>query len=86
MPIAALATPNIPEAEILSGLIIKTEDDMLRAAKRIGDSYHCAVLLKGGHSINAVSYTHLDVYKRQDILSGHKGEYYHSVCKSRGER
>ena len=86
LPIAALATPNIPEAEILSGLIIKTEDDMLRAAKRIGDSYHCAVLLKGGHSINAVSYTHLDVYKRQDILSGHKGEYYHSVCKSRGER
>ncbi|MFR1832358.1 MAG: bifunctional hydroxymethylpyrimidine kinase/phosphomethylpyrimidine kinase [Lachnospiraceae bacterium] len=52
LPIAALATPNIPEAEILSGLIIKTEDDMLRAAKRIGDSYHCAVLLKGGHSIN----------------------------------
>ena len=52
LPMAALATPNIPEAEILSGLIIKTEDDMLRAAKRIGDSYHCAVLLKGGHSIN----------------------------------
>lgn len=52
LPIAALATPNIPEAEILSGLIIKTEDDMLRAAKRIGDSYHCTVLLKGGHSIN----------------------------------
>ena len=52
LPIAALATPNIPEAEILSGLIIKTEEDMLRAAKRIGDSYHCSVLLKGGHSIN----------------------------------
>lgn len=52
LPIAALATPNIPEAEILSGLIIKTEEDMLRAAKRIGDNYHCSVLLKGGHSIN----------------------------------
>ena len=52
LPIAVLVTPNIPEAEILSGLTIENEADMLTAAKKIGDTYHCSVLLKGGHSIN----------------------------------
>ncbi|MBR3842876.1 MAG: bifunctional hydroxymethylpyrimidine kinase/phosphomethylpyrimidine kinase [Christensenellaceae bacterium] len=52
LPIAALVTPNIPEAQVLSGLTIETKEDMVRAAKQIGDSYHCAVLLKGGHSVN----------------------------------
>ena len=52
LPIAFLVTPNIPEAEVLSGMSIKTKEDMLIAAKKIGDASHCAVLLKGGHSIN----------------------------------
>jgi len=52
LPIAALVTPNIPEAQTLSGLAIKTEADMIAAVKQIGDSCHCAVLLKGGHSVN----------------------------------
>ena len=52
LPMAALVTPNIPEAEILSGLTIENKEDMIAAAKKIGDTYHCAVLLKGGHSIN----------------------------------
>jgi len=52
LPIATLVTPNIPEAEILSGLTIKTKEDMVAVAKQIGDDYHCAVLLKGGHSVN----------------------------------
>ena len=51
-PLAALVTPNVPEAEVLSGLRIAGEADMLTAAKRIGDRYGCAVLIKGGHSIN----------------------------------
>ena len=45
-------TPNIPEGEILSGEKIESKDDMERAAKRIGDTYGCAVLLKGGHRVN----------------------------------
>ena len=49
---AAVATPNIPEAEILSGMAIKTKEDMLEAAEKISKTYGCAVLLKGGHSIN----------------------------------
>ena len=52
LPIATLLTPNIPEAQVLTGLTIKSGEDMIAAAKLIGDSYHCAVLLKGGHSIN----------------------------------
>ena len=52
LPIATLVTPNIPEAQVLSGLTIETKEDMVTAAKQIGDSYRCAVLLKGGHSIN----------------------------------
>ena len=52
IPLASLVTPNVPEAEILSGLTIKTKEDMITAAKQLGDRYHCAVLLKGGHSIN----------------------------------
>jgi len=52
LPLATVITPNIPEAEVLSGMEIKTEDDMYKAAKLIGCSCGCAVLLKGGHSIN----------------------------------
>ena len=52
LPIATLVTPNIPEAEVLSGQSVHTKEDMERVAKMIGDTYGCAVLLKGGHSIN----------------------------------
>ena len=52
LPIAALVTPNIPEAQVLSGLDIKNKDDMQRAGEKIFASYGCAVLLKGGHSLS----------------------------------
>ena len=52
LPIATLVTPNIPEAEVLSGMRIKSKDDMIKAAEFIEKSYGCSVLLKGGHSIN----------------------------------
>ncbi len=52
LPLAAVVTPNIPEAEILSGMSIHNEEEMIAAAKRISDTHGCAVLLKGGHSIN----------------------------------
>ena len=55
LPLATLVTPNIPEAEVLSGMAVKTKTDMESVAKAIGDSYGCAVLLKGGHSINDAS-------------------------------
>lgn len=52
LPIATLVTPNIPEAEVLSGMSVKNKEDMYTAAKMIADTYGCSVLLKGGHSIN----------------------------------
>ena len=52
LPLSTLVTPNIPEAEVLSGLTIECKEDMITASKRIGDNYNCAVLLKGGHSVS----------------------------------
>ena len=52
LPLAALVTPNIPEAQILAEQEIRDENDMLTAAKVIGERYGCAVLLKGGHSVS----------------------------------
>ena len=52
LPLSTLVTPNIPEAQVLSGITIESKEDMVTVAKQIGESFHCAVLLKGGHSIN----------------------------------
>ena len=52
LPLATLATPNVPEAEVLSGISIKGPEDMERAARFIGEAHGCAVLCKGGHSVN----------------------------------
>lgn len=50
LPLATVLTPNLPEAEVLSGLTISSSEDMERAAKTIGEQYGCAVLCKGGHA------------------------------------
>ena len=50
--LATLITPNIPEAQVLSGMDIRTAEDMERAAKVIYEAYGCAVLCKGGHQLN----------------------------------
>lgn len=52
LPLAEVVTPNIPEAEILSGMEIRSAQDMERAAEFIAKAYDCAVLLKGGHDLN----------------------------------
>ncbi len=52
IPLAEVVTPNIPEAEILSGMTIGNEEEMIKAAEEIGTRYGCAVLVKGGHQIN----------------------------------
>ncbi len=51
LPLATLVTPNIPEAEALTGRTIQTPEDMIAAAKQIETAYGCAVLLKGGHAV-----------------------------------
>ena len=52
LPLADVITPNIPEAEVLSGLEIRDEDGMAAAAKRIHETFGCSVLCKGGHRIS----------------------------------
>ena len=52
LPLAAVVTPNIPEAQLLSGRTIDSAAEMEAAARAIGQRYGCAVLLKGGHRIN----------------------------------
>ena len=52
LPLATLLTPNIPEAEVLSGICIRSSEDMVRAAEIISREYGCAVLCKGGHRLN----------------------------------
>lgn len=52
LPLATVLTPNIPEAEVLSGRTISGPADMEKAAQAIGEAYGCAVLCKGGHDLN----------------------------------
>lgn len=51
LPLAAVMTPNIPEAEILWGRSIENEKQMEEAARDIGEKYGGAVLVKGGHQV-----------------------------------
>lgn len=48
-PLADIITPNAPEAEVLTGISIQNENDMINAARLISQKLNTAVLLKGGH-------------------------------------
>ena len=52
LPLAEVVTPNVPEAEILTGMEIHSAEDMVRAAEIIHGRCGAAVLLKGGHARN----------------------------------
>jgi hydroxymethylpyrimidine/phosphomethylpyrimidine kinase len=49
LPLATVITPNVPEAEALTGLTIHTVDDLRRAARRLVELGARAALVKGGH-------------------------------------
>lgn len=51
IPLATIITPNIPEAEVLSGIKIASPEDMEKAAQLISEKFSGAVLVKGGHSL-----------------------------------
>ena len=52
LPLASVITPNIPEAEVLTGRSITGEAQMEEAARRLGEMYPGAVLIKGGHQVS----------------------------------
>jgi hydroxymethylpyrimidine/phosphomethylpyrimidine kinase len=62
LPLASIVTPNIPEAEALTGMEITRLTHMKAAAARILEMGPAAVLLKGGH---------LDGNRLHDVLLGH---------------
>ncbi|XXR59195.1 bifunctional hydroxymethylpyrimidine kinase/phosphomethylpyrimidine kinase [Sorangium sp. So ce385] len=72
LPLAALLTPNIPEAEALTGTVIDSVDAMRRAAAQLLSMGPRAVLLKGGHLPGAVV---VDVLRTapEPGASGHPG-------------
>lgn len=53
LPLATLVTPNLDEAEILTGTEIANPENMRAAAREIHARFGCAVLLKGGHLKNS---------------------------------
>ncbi len=59
LPLAALVTPNLSEAEILSGRKIFSLEEMSAAARKIHAQFGCAVLIKGGHLKNSDQATDL---------------------------
>lgn len=48
-PISEIVTPNIPEAELITGIKINDLADMQKSAEMIVEKYGCNVFLKGGH-------------------------------------
>ncbi len=50
IPLADIITPNLAEAEVLSGMAITDKDEMEKAARIIAEDFNGAVLIKGGHS------------------------------------
>lgn len=48
-PLATILTPNMPEAGVLLGRAVETEDDQALAARELSDIFGTAVVVKGGH-------------------------------------
>jgi hydroxymethylpyrimidine kinase/phosphomethylpyrimidine kinase len=49
LPMADLITPNIPEAEALTGARVSEPEELRKCARHLHSQFGCAVLLKGGH-------------------------------------
>ena len=74
LPLAEVVTPNIPEAEILSGLAITDAAGMEAAARKISEQYGCSVLCKGGHKVNDAD----DLLWRNGSWKWFRGERIHN--------
>lgn len=55
LPLGVVITPNIPEAEALSGMAIQTGSDMVKAAKEISKLLPGGILIKGGHLLSTAN-------------------------------
>ncbi len=71
-PKARIITPNIPEAQELTGMKIETIDDMIEAGEKLLESGAKAVLVKGGHMSGActdvlVEHNHIQIFDNERI-------------------
>ena len=69
LPLATVMTPNIPEAEALSGKKLNSRADVREAAKVLNGEYGCAVLVKGGHAVGDLAAAEDTLYDGKDFLS-----------------
>jgi hydroxymethylpyrimidine/phosphomethylpyrimidine kinase len=65
IPMADMITPNIQEAEVLTGLSIKTAEEMVEAAAKIAAFYKGSILIKGGHLVDKADDL---LYQKGDIF------------------
>jgi len=72
LPLCTLVTPNIPEAEVLTGCSISNKEDMIIAAKKILNMGSKSVLLKGGHLKSKMIYDILATKKGIKVFSKRK--------------
>ena len=70
LSLATVITPNILEAEELSGIKINNEEDMEKAGKKLVEKYGVAALVKGGHSVNDAN----DVLVTKEKVTWFKGK------------
>jgi hydroxymethylpyrimidine kinase/phosphomethylpyrimidine kinase len=69
LPLATVMTPNIPEAEALSGMKLESRADVREAAKVLNGEYGCAVLVKGGDAVGDLAAAEDTLYDGKDFLS-----------------
>ncbi len=72
IPLATLVTPNIPEAEILTGKTIRKMDDMVAAGKILVEMGAEHALIKGGHIKGSTVYDVVVSRKKFDVLTSEK--------------
>lgn len=49
LPLATVVTPNVPEAELLTGLVIRESEEMRTAARALFEQFGCSAVITGGH-------------------------------------
>jgi hydroxymethylpyrimidine/phosphomethylpyrimidine kinase len=76
LPLATLVTPNLSEAEYLTGKKIRTAEELRTAAREIYESYGCAALVKGGHLADGATAV--------DFLHTAEGEWMLAMTRVRG--
>jgi len=72
LPLCNVVTPNIPEAEVLTGYSITNKEDMIKAAEKILNMGSKNVLLKGGHLESKMIFDILATKKKIKVFSKRK--------------